>query len=133
MSSEEHLKGLALIRKGKGKHSSKHGIRVYFMETKLNLISKRALKDRKCKFNNLMHLINVLSAKLRGHFQYYGVSGNFRGIKRFNFNTIKLVFKWLNRRSQKKSFNWQEFQLYLERFPLPKPKIYHNLYFVRTL
>jgi len=70
----------------------------------------------------------ILSAKLRGHFQYYGVSGNFRGIKRFNFNTIRLVFKWLNRRSQKKSFNWQEFQVYLERFPLPKPKIYHNLY-----
>jgi group II intron reverse transcriptase/maturase len=71
---------------------------------------------------------STLGAKLRGHFQYYGVSGNFRGIKRFYFLTIRMVFKWLNRRSQKKSFNWERFAKYLTRYPLPKPKIYHNLY-----
>lgn len=71
---------------------------------------------------------STLGAKLRGHFQYYGVSGNFRGIKRFYFLTIRMVFKWLNRRSQKKSFNWERFTKYLTRYPLPKPKIYHNFY-----
>ena len=70
----------------------------------------------------------VLAAKLRGHFQYYGVSGNFKGISRFNYLTIRLVYKWLNRRSQKKSYNWEQFKVYLFRHPLPKPRIYHNLY-----
>jgi len=71
---------------------------------------------------------SILCAKLRGHFQYYGVSGNYRGIYRFYVLTVKLVFKWLNRRSQKKSFNWQSFNEYLRMYPLPKPKIHHNLY-----
>jgi len=71
---------------------------------------------------------SILGAKLRGHFQYYGVSGNFRGIKRFYCQTIKMIFKWLNRRSQKRSYNWERFAKYLLRYPLPKPKIYHNFY-----
>ena len=70
----------------------------------------------------------ILCSKLRGHYQYYGVSGNYRGIQRFYFQTVRLVFKWLNRRSQKKSFNWDQFNRYLTWYPLPKPKICHNLY-----
>jgi len=70
----------------------------------------------------------ILEAKLRGHFQYYGVSGNFAGINKFYARTISLVLKWLNRRSQRRSFNWKQFWVYLDRHPLPKPKIYHNLY-----
>lgn len=70
----------------------------------------------------------TLRAKLRGHFQYYGVSGNFRGISSFDHLTRKLTFKWLNRRSQKKSFTWDGFTAYLLRHPLPHPKIHHNFY-----
>jgi len=71
---------------------------------------------------------SILSAKLRGHFQYYGVSGNYRGIMRYYTLTIKLIYKWLNRRSQKNSFNWKEFNKYLQRHPLPTPRIHHNFY-----
>jgi RNA-directed DNA polymerase len=70
----------------------------------------------------------TLRAKLRGHFQYYGVSGNFRSIRDFDSLTKKLVIKWLNRRSQKKSFTWASFLAYIERHPLPKPAIHHNFY-----
>ena len=70
----------------------------------------------------------ILCAKLRGHFQYYGVSGNFRGIKRFYYLAVRLALKWLNRRSQKKSFSWNKYHRYLQRYPLPKPRIYHNFY-----
>jgi len=70
----------------------------------------------------------ILCAKLRGHFQYYGVSGNYGSIRRYYYLTIKLVFKWLNRRSQKKSFNWKRFVAYARKHGLPQPKIYHNLY-----
>ena len=70
----------------------------------------------------------MLAAKLRGHFQYYGISGNYRGISRYNQCVIKLAFKWLNRRSQRKSFNWEQFAQYCKRYPLPKPQIVHRLY-----
>jgi RNA-directed DNA polymerase len=70
----------------------------------------------------------VLQAKLRGHYQYYGVSENSRGIASYYYTVKKLVFKWLNRRSQKKSINWKRFIAYCDRHELPKPKIYFNLY-----
>ncbi len=70
----------------------------------------------------------ILKAKLRGHFQYYGVSENFRSINKFYFFTINLVRKWMNRRSQKRTMNWKKFLIYLELYPLPKPKIVHSFY-----
>ena len=70
----------------------------------------------------------ILKAKLRGHFQYYGVSENYDGIARFYKFTIRTVRKWLNRRSQKRKMNWDSYTKYLERYPLPKPKIVHSFY-----
>ncbi len=70
----------------------------------------------------------VLQAKLRGHYQYYGVSGNMRSLRRFYSQTLRMTLKWLNRRSQRKSFNWTSFERYLEHYPLPEPRIVHNLY-----
>jgi group II intron reverse transcriptase/maturase len=70
----------------------------------------------------------VLQAKLRGHYQYYGVSGNMLSLKRFYRLTLRMTLKWLNRRSQRKSFSWQKFCKYLEHYPLPRPRIAHNLY-----
>jgi group II intron reverse transcriptase/maturase len=71
---------------------------------------------------------NTLKQKLRGHYNYYGVSENSRGITRFYWETMKLVFKWINRRSQKRSYNWVQFGRYVHYNQLPKPKIYHSLY-----
>jgi group II intron reverse transcriptase/maturase len=73
-------------------------------------------------------LWKLLKAKLRGHFQYYGVSGNFRALRQFENQVRRLALKWLNRRSQKKSFNWSTFIVYLKRHPLPQAKIHHNFY-----
>ena len=73
-------------------------------------------------------LWKTFKAKLRGHYQYYGISGNYRGIYRYYKCAIRIAFKWLNRRSQCKSFNWQQFSMYLEKYPLPKPRIVHRLY-----
>jgi group II intron reverse transcriptase/maturase len=93
----------------------------------------------KCKeMNNWLRMIRnyrkvkewwpVLQAKLRGHYQYYGVSGNIRSLQRFYSLTLRMTRKWLNRRSQRMSFNWEQFNEYLEHYPLPKPRIVHNLY-----
>lgn len=76
----------------------------------------------------LKELWRILKAKLAGHFQYYGVSGNSRAIRNYRYQSIRLAMKWLNRRSQKKSFNWETFNKYMERFPLPKARIHHSFY-----
>lgn len=70
----------------------------------------------------------ILSVKLQGHFNYYGISSNSRSISNYHYQTVKLVFKWMNRRSQKQSFNWQTFTSYLKLYPLPKPALAHNMY-----
>lgn len=69
-----------------------------------------------------------LAAKLRGHYQYYGVSGNSRMIWRFNYVAMRTLHKWLNRRSQCKSFTWRQLTDYLARYPLPCPSIVHRFY-----
>ena len=70
----------------------------------------------------------ILAAKLRGHFQYYGVSENYLSVMKFYKLTVKMVRKWLNRRSQKRKMSWDKFTAYLEHYPLPKPKIVHRFY-----
>jgi len=70
----------------------------------------------------------ILAAKLRGHYQYYGVSGNMPSLQRYRRMALGLALKWLNRRSQRRSFNWSNFYRYLEHYPLPTPRIVHNLY-----
>ncbi|MDO8586272.1 MAG: hypothetical protein Q7T82_04470 [Armatimonadota bacterium] len=69
-----------------------------------------------------------LALKLKGHYQYYGISGNYRGVERYHYAVVRMVYKWLNRRSQRRSFDWPSFSTYLERHPLPRPRIYHNRY-----
>lgn len=70
----------------------------------------------------------TLGAKLRGHYQYYGISGNYRALDRFYHETLKLTRKWLNRRSQKGKMSWDNFNRYLAHYPLPMPSIRHNFY-----
>jgi group II intron reverse transcriptase/maturase len=70
----------------------------------------------------------ILAAKLRGHYQYYGVSGNMPSLKRYYRLALRLTLKWLNRRSQRHSFAWDGFHQYLKHYPLPTPRIVHNLY-----
>jgi len=66
-----------------------------------------------------------LKLKLEGHYRYYGISGNMREMKQFHAQAVSRVFKWTNRRSQKRSFNFVQFCRYLQHNPLPKPRIYH--------
>ena len=91
----------------------------------------KAMNNWLKEVRNIAHIKEwwpILKAKLSGHFQYYGVSENYRGIRRFYFLTIRLVMKWLNRRSQKMSMNWEQFLKYLKRYQLPRPKISFSLY-----
>ncbi len=70
----------------------------------------------------------VLGQKLRGHYQYYGISGNMNGLRVAYCEVTRLAYMWINRRGQKKSYNWPKFCRFLEYNPLPQPKIYHLTY-----
>ena len=76
----------------------------------------------------LKDLTDLLNAKLRGHFQYYGVTDNFKSNAAFLHETKRLLFKWLNRRSQRRSYTWDGFTELLKFFPLAQPRIYFNVY-----
>ena len=73
-------------------------------------------------------LWTIVIAKLRGHYNYYGVTDNLRGIARFGVEVKKLLFKWLNRRGRKHSLNWGKFDEMLKRFPLPIPRVKVNMF-----
>jgi RNA-directed DNA polymerase len=83
------------------------------------------------KVRNKFRLIQIWKAfctKLAGHIRYFGVSFNSKAVETFVFQAVKILFKWLNRRSQRKSFNWEQFRLFREKYPLPTTKIYHSLF-----
>jgi RNA-directed DNA polymerase len=66
--------------------------------------------------------------KIQGHIVYYGVSNNGVSISKFIEKARKIFFKWINRRSQKRSLNWEQFSNFEKQYPLPKVKIYHQDY-----
>jgi len=76
----------------------------------------------------LLHIWRLFCSKLEGHIQYYGVSFNARGVENFLYRAKRIFFKWINRRSQRKSFDWDKFELFMTRFPMPKAKICHKLF-----
>ena len=58
---------------------------------------------------------------LVGHYTYFGYALNHGKLNRFYSQVIQSLFKWLNRRSQKRSFYWYTFIRKLSYNPLPKP------------
>src|SRR5215471_5046582 len=65
----------------------------------------------------------ALSRRLRGHFNYFGVSGNFGSLQRLVEATKRAWYKWLCRRSQRKRLTWERFTDLLRQRPLPYPRI----------
>lgn len=93
----------------------------------------RALK----RMNQWMRLVRhqeiekqqeALKDKLKGHYNYYGVSGNSKALKSFLYQTERLWRKWLGRRSQRAKRNWEWFAQLLQTYPLPQPRIKVRLY-----
>jgi group II intron reverse transcriptase/maturase len=70
----------------------------------------------------------ILKLKVRGHYQYYGMSENYRGIMKFYRTVVKLVFKWLNRRRQRGGMKWEQYNQCQLWYPIPKPRIVHSFY-----
>ena len=83
---------------------------------------------KKARTLKTKELWETAKAKLRGHYNYYGVTDNLRGISRFGQEVKKLLFKWLNRRGKRGCLTWEKFAEMLGRFPLPKPRIMVSMF-----
>ena len=78
---------------------------------------------KKYRHSPITTLMRELAAKLRGYWNYYGVRGNARSLSRFYDQCQRLLFKWLNRRSQKRSYTWEGFAAMMRKFSIPTPRI----------
>lgn len=91
---------------------------------------QKELKEwiKKNRTTPLKELMRILNQKLIGHYRYYGVTYNIKSLTKYHYETTILLYRCLNRRSQKKSYNWEEFKQMLKYYPLACPKRYFNLY-----
>ena len=76
----------------------------------------------------LTEIMETVRRKLIGHYNYYGITDNSKSISNYAFEVRKLLMKWLNRRSQKKSYDNEGFNQMLKWYKLPTPKIKVNIY-----
>jgi len=83
---------------------------------------------RKNRHKPILEQWKELCAKVRGHYGYYGITGNSRSLGNF-FNQVKRSWqRWLNRRTDKNRCKWEKFNLLLARYSLPTPKIVHSVF-----
>jgi group II intron reverse transcriptase/maturase len=75
------------------------------------------------RHNTISFYLGTLKRKLVGHYNYYYVRGNSRSVWSFFWEVISNVFKWLNRRSQHKSYSWEELKRVLKAAGIPQPRL----------
>ncbi len=75
-------------------------------------------------------IIKKVNQALMGYYRYYGVTDNTRELERFKHLVLELLYKWMNRRSQRKSYTWESFRKrVLSAMPLAQPKVYVSLFY----
>ncbi len=91
-------------------------------------IKKIGIWCRENRHRKRMEQHRILAQKLEGHYQYFGVTGNMRMLKRFYFAVRLLWKKWLSRRSQQRHLMWKTYFRKLKANPLPLPHIPKSVY-----
>ena len=86
-------------------------------------VSSYIQKNRHMKLGDLIASLNV---KLRGHYNYYGITFNSRSLERFYRMVRHRLFKWLNRRGGKVKLDWNRFSDLEKHNPLLRPQIKHS-------
>jgi RNA-directed DNA polymerase len=110
---------------GKSRHNPKYWRVRRVTNAKKFRNGLKALKDwlKKSRSLPLPEIIATLKNKLRGVWNYYGVIGNSERNGRFAWFAQRLVYKWLNRRSQRRSYNMTAFMEAWERWEIPMPRV----------
>lgn len=83
---------------------------------------------RQWRFLPIREQQQVLTQKLRGHYAFFGITGNGKALQRFKDQVVRTWMKWLGRRSQRAQMSWERFQDLLRRYPLPPPICVHSVY-----
>ena len=101
-------------------------------------ISRKKFR-KKCKEMNLFiksyrhmpvnELIKRINKVLDGYCSYYAITDNTPMCSNFLYRVRRLLFYWLNRRSQKKSYTWPQFADMLKVYPLHSPKVRFSIYY----
>lgn len=100
---------------GLQKRTSRKKLRASIANMTAWIKSKRSVK--------LPVLMRMLNKKLVGYWNYYGMIGNSKSLSQFHYVVQRQLFKWLNKRSQRKSYNWIRFSAMLDRNRLSRPRI----------
>jgi group II intron reverse transcriptase/maturase len=108
---EKDQKGVARVKKRTDRKKLKNAI--------LNF--KEWIKE--CRNLALSEIMKTLKRKLTGYYNYYGVVCNYRSVSLFYYRAMSILRKWLNRRSQRQSYNWEKFKQVLAQFNIPVPMI----------
>ncbi|SFG29408.1 reverse transcriptase domain-containing protein [Sporolactobacillus nakayamae] len=77
-------------------------------------------------------IMDRIKRSLIGYYNYYCVTDNLPTVNAFRLQVMRLLYKWLNRRSQKRSFTWERFNLLVQRYTVPRPRVKVNIYDLRT-
>jgi RNA-directed DNA polymerase len=111
---------------------SRKGNRVVQRKTAKKRFTRSLLKVAAwCRQNRhlrvaLQHV--MLCMKVRGHYQFYGITGNYRALARFTHAVARVWRKWLNRRSERRRMPWDRFKRLLARYPLPAPRVAQSVF-----
>ncbi len=101
----------------------------WWMTCKTRRVSLRRAKEsiyewcRRHRHYSIQEQHAALYRRLRGHFNYFGVNGNYNSMLRLVEATKRAWYKWLCRRSQRTRLNWERFTDLLRWWPLPRPRI----------
>lgn len=97
--------------------------------TKKHLAAIQRVKEwiKEHRDQKLPLTMQTLKAKLQGTWNYYGLIGNYRRMMLLYDATCRTLFKWLNRRSQRRSLTWSAFNRMLKRFQVPRPRIVEKI------
>ena len=65
--------------------------------------------------------------RVRGHLNYYAITDNSGKCRSYVYHARRILFKWINRKSQRPSYTWQGFQQALHKCRWPNPYIRKDL------
>lgn len=76
----------------------------------------------------VVELIQWINKVLDGYYNYYAITDNTSMCSDFLYRVRRMLFYWLNRRSQMKSYTWSQFADLMKDFPLHPPKVRFSIY-----
>jgi RNA-directed DNA polymerase len=111
---------------------SRHGRWIVKRKTAKDRLSRavRSIADW-CRFHRhlwVKHQHRTLCQKLRGHYAYYGITGNSSALSDFREAVLQTWRTWLNRRNRERSMTWAVFGRVLAVYPLTPVKTVHSVY-----